>query len=333
MGKDKNIELLGMGNGLIDIQYQLDYDEFLRLNLSKGEMRLISIEKQKALYNLLSNYVPNICSGGASANSIIAFSQFGGKSAYFTALGNDEFGKYYSQDFLKLDIDLYASYNNELPTGTCLVIITPDYERTMLTCLGASSTFNTENIKEEIIQDSQWFYIEGFKLSEQKSTEAVFYAIELAKKYKTKIAFNLSDLFIISNNREKILEILKNTDLLFCNKPEALLLTETNDEEKAFLKMKEIVPNYCLTLGENGAIVYYDSQRIDIKPYKTNAIDTTGAGDMFAGAFLYGLIKWNSPEKAGKFASYASSVVVSQLGARLNEDNLKKIQHFILNEL
>ncbi|ROL58184.1 adenosine kinase [Bacteroidetes/Chlorobi group bacterium Naka2016] len=319
----KDIDLCGLGNGLVDLLYEVSFEELEQLGLRKGEMRLVDDTLQKKLLEKLAGRSYTICSGGSAANTIIAFSQFGGTSAYHTVVGDDDFGRFYVNEFNELGISINAPMINE-PTGTCIVLITPDSERTMNTSLGATAHFGVEHITPDYIRRAKWVYLEGYKFTAEKSTEALFFAIELAKKHEAKISLSLSDVFVITNFFDKVLEAIKHIDLLFCNEIEALTLTETSNIDQAKRKLTSLVPNFVITLGAKGSIANINKSEYQFPAYSTKAIDTTGAGDMFAGAFLFGLIQKGDINFAGHLASLSSSRIVSQFGARL-KDNHKEI--------
>jgi hypothetical protein len=167
----KDIQLLGLGNGLVDLQYELSDVEFAKLGLRRGEMRLVGDDVQSEILKSLASKPMHRCSGGSAANTIIAFSQLGGKAAYKTVLGDDEFGRFYEQEFKKLGIVLNAQTIPQKATGTCAVLITPDSERTMHTSLAATALFTEANIDEELIKRSEWLYIEGYKFSNPSGTD------------------------------------------------------------------------------------------------------------------------------------------------------------------
>jgi sugar/nucleoside kinase (ribokinase family) len=235
-------------------------------------------------------------------------------------LGKDDFGKFYLEEFNNLGINLSTSLNEEQPTGTCLILITPDGERTMLTSLGAAALFSPVNIDEDLIKRSEWVYMEGYKFSEDSSSEAIKVASELAKKHGTKVAVTFSDIFITENFRDKISEVLKNTELIFCNEAEALSFTQTSNEDDAFAKLSEICQNVVMTRGSRGSLIKWGDKNYEISSFPVKVMDTTGAGDSFAGAFFYGISHLDSVEKAGRLASLVASKIVSQFGARYNND-------------
>ncbi len=322
---DKKLDICGLGNGLVDLLYKVDYEDLQHLGLRKGEMRLVDPTLQSKLLEKLAGKEYVICSGGSAANTIVAFTQFGGVSAYHTVVGNDSFGKFYIDEFQKLGILLCAPTIEE-PTGTCIVLITPDSERTMNTSLGATAHFGPEHINPSYIQNSKWLYLEGYKFTAPKSTEALFYSIDIAKSSGTNISLSLSDVFVITNFFDEVMKAVKLVDLLFCNEQEALALTETQRFDEARKILSNLVPNFIITRGENGSYAFIGGKNYYFSSIKTKAIDTTGAGDMYAAGFLYGFIKKGDVDFAGKLASLSASRIVSQFGARLKENPTSLIE-------
>lgn len=316
----KDIELCGFGNGLVDILLHVDDIDLQNLGIKKGSMVLIDTEERNNVLEYFKNKEKNYKSGGSAANSIIAFAALGGKSAYQTVLGNDELGNFYAQEFNNLGIVLNADFVNTHSTGTCVVFITPDSERTMYTHLSATSLFNTNHIIEDVINRSKWIYIEGYKFSEPSSTEAIFRAVELCKKHNTKISLTFSDTFVTEIFRDNLMRVVKESELVFCNESEAKSFTQKDNINDAIQTISEIVPNFVVTLGSQGSYIKYDGNVYNIEAYQTTPIDTTGAGDMFAGTFLYSILKGDNPIKAGNLASLSSSKIVSQIGPRPNFD-------------
>lgn len=322
---NKDLDLCGLGNALVDLQCEVSDSEFKKLGFERGSMNLIDLDKQKKIMSALKDKKFNRCSGGSAANTIIAYSQFGGKAAYKTILGKDEFGDFYANEFKELGIELSAEQLNTAPTGTCLVLITPDSERTMLTFLGATSNFAEDNVDEEVIARSEWLYVEGYKFSEESGTKAVYKAVELAKKHKTKIAVTFSDGFITDIFHSQLEHVVNNADLIFCNETEAMSYTKTENMNEAFGKLSGICPNLAVTKGADGSLIKWDGKKYEIPVYPANLKDTTGAGDMYAAGFFYGIVKTSSPEKAGSLGAIASAKVVSQLGARLSLESRDEI--------
>jgi sugar/nucleoside kinase (ribokinase family) len=288
-------------------------------NKPKGEMRLVEELEQITIIDLLKNIVPNRCSGGAATNTLYAFAQFGGTGAYLTAVGDDGNGKYYYDELNNVGIKYKNNIIPNKSTGTCLVLITPDGERTMLTCLSASQDFGIEHIDANLIATSEWLYVEGYKFSESTGVKSVLKSIEIAKNSNTKIILSASDVFIINSFRDNFMIALSNADFIFCNENEAKAITNTNSSDEAFEKLKQLCNNVVMTMGASGSMAFIENKKYTFSAISTNVIDTTGAGDMYAGAFLYGMLNFDGIdkiEKAGKLASLSSSAIVSQLGAR-----------------
>lgn len=326
---EKDIDLCGIGNALVDIQFETTFEELQEMKLIKGGMCLIEtvelddiIKKMGARKNFKS-------SGGSAANTVIAFSKFGGKAAYLTALGKDEFGKFYSDEFRNLGIELRAAEITDMPTGVCLVLITPDSERTMQTALGATSRFHKEHIEKDLIKRSKWLYTEGYKFSAEHGAIAMDEAIQIAHENGTKVAITFSDAFIVENFRHHLDKVIRRSELIFCNEIEALTYGNTASTEDAFNKLCNVCPNVVMTKGTEGSLIKWDGNIYEIKAFDAQPVDATGAGDMYAAGFMYGIIHHNDAKIAGEIASYAAARVVSQMGARLLEDHIEIRNRFI----
>ncbi|MGE5478839.1 MAG: adenosine kinase [Chloroflexota bacterium] len=323
----------GLGNGLVDIQFEITDSELIELGLAKGEMRLVDVDQQAELWAKFADKEMHLCSGGSAANTAIAFSKLGGKAAYKTVLGRDENGVFYANEFTELGIMLKAEFIETAPTGSCFVFITPDSERTMYTALGATACFDKTHIDEELIANSEWLYIEGYKFSQDAATEAVCIAHQSAKRSGTKVAVTFSDLFITEYFRDNLAKVAENCDLIFCNEAEAKSYTKSETVDEAYDKLCAICPNVVVTMGPAGSKVRWEGKNYLIPSYPATPVDTTGAGDMYAGCFLYGITAAGDPEAACKLASYASALVVSQFGARLNSDLAEIKKEFLPNIL
>lgn len=315
----KDIHVCGIGHALVDIEFAVDDSTFESLGLQKGSMALVSESEQSHVIQSLSDRSHHRSSGGSAANTMIAIGQFGGKVAYKTILGDDALGTFYAGEFRDLGILLEAESIPNSKTGTCLVLITPDAERTMMTSLGVNSSYNRDHLVEETISRSEWLYVEGYRLTEPGGAEAIKEAVSLAKKHSTNIAFTFSDTFVVNAFRDIVNEISESTDMVFCNESEACSFTGKEQHEDAFKALIDMFPHVVMTKGKHGAEIFFNGEHASIPAYETIAVDTTGAGDMFAGAFLFGITQGCSITRSGHLASMASSKVVSQFGARLKE--------------
>jgi len=326
----KDLHVVALGNALVDVEYQVSETELDSFGLRKGGMTLASAEEQQSLLNTLTEKKGYMSSGGSAANTIIAFGQFGGKGAYKSVLGNDELGNFYANEFSELGLELFAEKNSDHPTGTCVVLITPDAERTMQTSLGVNMLYDKHQLVEDSIKRAEWLYVEGYKFTDDNGAQAIEEAIYYAKKYGTKVAVTFSDTFIVMGFRDVLNKAAAEADLIFANEFEAKAYAETDNTDEAFSRLASNMPNVAVTLGDKGAKIKVGSSIVDIPSYPTEVINTNGAGDMFAGGFLYGITHGLTPEQSGRLASYSSSKVVAQHGARLRSSHID-IRNSIMN--
>ena len=318
----KNILLTGIGNALVDLEYRVTDAELANFGVNKGAMTLTEPSRQHDMIQALGERDVHRCSGGSAANTIIAFAQFGGSAAYASLLGADHFGNFYASEFKDLGIVLNAEQVSGATTGSCLVLITPDSERTLNTTLAINTDFSPRHVDENLIKASEWVYIEGYKLTDDNGAEAVDHALFYAKKHDTRVAISCSDGFIIDVFGDRLRTVLQRADLVFCNEREGTGLAQTDSVHDAYNYLVATYPNAVLTAGAEGSRVRWNGLDAQIPAYKVQPVDTTGAGDMYAGAFLYGVLHRHHPEHAGRLASYASAQVVAQYGARLRASHI-----------
>lgn len=319
----KNILLSGIGNALVDLEYRVTEQELLGFGVDKGAMTLTDAERQREIISLMGDREVHRCSGGSAANTIIAFAQFGGKGAYSSVLGGDHLGSFYAAEFRDLGIELSAHQIQGETTGTCLVMITPDSERTLNTTLAVNTTFDRSHIQEDLIKSSEWIYIEGYKLTDDNGAEAVDVALFHARKHGTNVAVSCSDGFIVDVFGDRLRSVLSGCDLVFCNEREATALAGTESADEAYTALTSKYRNVVVTKGAAGSRVRWNAVDADIPAYAITPVDATGAGDMYAGAFLYAALHRYHPEHAGRLASYASAQVVAQFGARLKASHIE----------
>lgn len=323
--------IYGMGNALVDMEFEVS-DEFLKeFEIAKGGMTLVDEARLDDLLKALGEEKFKRQCGGSAANTVIAAAQMGAKTFYSCKVANDETGVFYQQDLSDSGV---ANNLKELKpgvTGKCLVLVTKDAERSMNSFLGITQTFSTEELSTEDLLKSEYLYIEGYLVASPTAKEAAIKARALAQENNIKVALTLSDESMVKFFREGLLEIIGNKiDLIFCNETEALSFTQTESISEAREVLKDYAHNFAITQGENGAIIYDGDTFIDIEPYKVKAIDSLGAGDMFAGAFLYALTHKQPMAAAGKLASKASSKVVSQYGPRLKWHETQEVVEQVL---
>src|SRR5688572_18383777 len=324
----KKYDVYGIGNAIVDIVTEVEHDFFEKNNIEKGVMTLVDDKRQLELMKAIDMKKSKMSGGGSAGNTVVAINQFGGKSFYSCLVAKDDLGKFFLEDIKRNGVDTNLTYENCPPghSGRCLVMTTPDAHRTMNTFLGVSSFLSPEHLDEGAIKNSEYVYLEGYLVASPKGLEAMKAASKIAERNKVSIALTFSDPSMVKYFSKQMQEIVgASVDLLFCNEEEAMIYTGTNSVAEAREKLKEVAKRFAITLGANGALIFDGDTFINIEPYKVKAIDTNGAGDMFSGAFMYGITHGHSYAEAGKIASLASSRVVSQFGPRLDPNQVKKV--------
>jgi sugar/nucleoside kinase (ribokinase family) len=326
--------IYGIGAALVDTEIEVNDDELKAFGIDKGVMTLVDESRQHELMEKLSGHLiaSKRASGGSGANTIIAASYFGADTFYSCKVADDENGKFYIGDMQAANVAMPSKVPNQGITGKCLVMITPDAERTMNTFLGISETVSSDELDHNAIKNSAYVYIEGYLVSSQTGRAAAIECREIAESNNVKTALSLSDPAMVQFFHDGLTEMIGNkVNLLFCNLDEALAYTKTENIDAAIQALKTIADEFVITLGSKGALIYDGNNTIEIAPCDTKAIDTNGAGDMFAGAFLYALTQGHSHTLAGNLASLAASTVVSQFGPRLRPEQhqtiLESISH------
>jgi sugar/nucleoside kinase (ribokinase family) len=291
-------------------------------------MTLVDDQRQDYLVNFIDNESVKKQSGGSAANTVIAVKQFGGKSFYSCQVANDDFGHFYINDLRNAGVDTNLN-GFELPegkTGKCLVMVTPDADRTMNTFLGISSDLDETVIREDALGSSKYLYLEGYLVTSEISVNAMLKSKYYAEKHGVKTSITLSDPSIVQYFRSQFQQVIGNgVDMIFCNEEEALAFTETSNLEEAKEKLKLVAKHFAITFGDRGALIYDGHDFIKVAPVPVKAIDSNGAGDMFAGSFLFGITNGFSYEQAGEIASLAAAKVVSKFGPRLEQEQIQKI--------
>lgn len=323
----------GLGNALVDKEFEVT-DEFLNTHqIEKGLMSLIDSEDSRSLLAKLSagGELKKQAGGGSCANSLVALCQFGSQAFLACRVGDDEGGRFYCSDLQKAGV---VSRVQELPlsgeTGNCLVMVTDDAERTMNTYLGVTAEFSQQELFLEELADATWLYIEGYLVTGDAAREAILKAKATAIQANKKIAMTFSDPAIVKYFKSGVDEVLAGEpiDLLFCNQEEACLYTEETDLDKAASKLLQYAKQVAITRGAQGASVYSGAERIDVLAPAVEAVDSNGAGDMFAGAYLYGLSQAWTAAQSAKFACAAAAEVVQNFGPRITRQS----QQALLNK-
>ncbi len=330
----KKFDVFGIGNALVDCVCLVS-DSFLDdNNIEKGLMTIVDDKKQKSIIEKIKDTDPFIQSGGSVPNSIYTLSNLGGSGYLSFLISNDSYGNLYLNDIKKSGINTAEKkyFFGDGMTGSCLVLTTPDAERTMNTCLGASSNFSIKNINFDDLKLSRYLYIEGYLVTSDVAIEAIKKSISFSIENDVKISLTFSDLSMVKYFREKFLNILNHKiDLLFCNQEEAKTFTGENDFKKCCEKMLEYSELVVITKGDKGSLIISNSgENIEIEPKNVTPLDTVGAGDTYAGAFLYGINNGLSLRKSGELASSLSSKVVTKLGPRLDKNVIDGIKQTMI---
>ena len=326
----RTYDVYGVGHALLDIQYQVAPAFLAEYQIEKGVMTLVDEARQRNLTAAVGNDPVAAASGGSAANTLIGVARFGGRAYYACLTGRDAWGDFYQRDLEAAGVATHSANRGEGKTGRCLVFITPDADRTLNTFLGISSAISPAQLQEEVIADSQYLYIEGYLLGSDDGFAAAYQAQQMAQRHGTAVALTLSDPFAVRAFRARFAALLQGgIDLLFCNEEEARASTGTSDRETAGAALASQVGTAYITCGAAGALVYADGPHYQVPGVPVQAIDTNGAGDLFAGGVLYGLSHGYSPLDAARLGCYAAAQVVARLGPRLEQSLADRIDRIL----
>ena len=321
-------DVYGIGNALVDIEYHSSNEKLAELGIEKGLMTLIDEHQQNNLMTHLGDSHESMACGGSAANTIIGLAQMGAKTHFDCRVANDITGQFFVKDLHDSGVHSSLILNETLTgvTGKCLVFATPDADRTMNTFLGASAMLDVGDVDEEAIGHSALVYLEGYLVSADCTRNAAIHARRVAESMGVKTALTLSDPNMVIFFRDGIQEMLGDgVDLLFANEDEVCELAQSKDIGDAIAAVKKVAKTFAITRGKQGAILYDGSELIEIAAHPVEAIDTLGAGDLFAGAFLYGQSQGMGFQQCGDLASLASSKIVTQYGPRLATSDTQKL--------
>ncbi len=309
------MKILGIGNAIVDVICKVEEKFINQNNLNKGNMKLIFDENEfkKLLLNLK---IEKTISGGSVANSIVGLSQLGNEVGFIGKVSNDDLGEKYETGLIKENVNyIYQKKNEKLPTGTCLILVTPDSERTMCTFLGTSGKINESDVSSEAVKKSEITFLEGYLWDEGKPKKAFEKAINNANK----VAMSLSDKFCVDRHKPHFLELVRNKiDIIFANEEEIMSLIDAKNFNEIISFGKDIKKNMIITRGDKGAISINGQEISEIEAQKDlKIVDLTGAGDLFAAGYLHGYINNFSKEECLKKGTEMSSKIIQQIGARL----------------
>ncbi len=308
------MKILGIGNAIVDVICKVNDNFIEKNNLTKSTMKLFF--DQNEFQNLLKNLkIEKTVSGGSVANSIVGISQLGTKSGFIGKISDDEFGSNYEEGLKKENVEyIYSKKKEKLPTGTCLILVTPDSERTMCTFLGTAGKINEDDVSSDAIKKSEIIFLEGYLWDEGEPKKAFDKAINNANK----VAMSLSDLFCVDRHKPHFLNLLKNKlDITFANEQEITSLIEAKNFNEVINYSKQLNKLIIVTRGEKGAIAINGDEVVENDIQKNlNIVDLTGAGDLFAAGFLHGYINKLSTKECLIKGTEMSSKVIQQIGAR-----------------
>ena len=308
------MKILGIGNAIVDVLCKVE-DDFLENNsLTKSTMKLIDETEFKKLLSSLT--IEQTVSGGSVANSIVGLSQLGNDVGFIGKVNNDELGQKYEDGLKNENVNyLYSKKEELLATGTCLILITPDSERTMCTFLGTAGKINENDVNAELVKNAEITFLEGYLWDEGDPKKAFDKAITNSNK----VAMSLSDLFCVERHKKNFLYLVKNKlDIIFANEQEILSLIDSKSFDDVISFSKELNKNVVITRGEKGAVAIKNKEVFDCKAEENlEIIDLTGAGDLFAAGYLHGVINKISPMESLKMGTELSSKIIQKIGARI----------------
>ena len=328
----KSVDVFGIGNAMVDILALVEDDFVREHDLNRGSMTLMDSEKQGRLLQELKHHSLELSSGGSAANTMIAIAQSGGKGFYSGKVSRDTNGEFYRQDLLEAGIhfDVHPTDEDHGTTGTCLVLTTPDAERTMCTHLGVSTTLDPTDIDVEKLAQCKYSYVEGYLWDAPGPKKASVETMEQSKRHDVKVAFTFSDLFLVSRFSDDFHKLVtKYCDVVFCNADEARHFCETEVLEDCAGKIGEMVDTAFITDGADGCLVVENKEIVRVPGFPAKAVDTVGAGDYFAGGALYGLTNGLNPQQSARWGNYMASCIVQVHGARLDQSMKGKVAEIV----
>ena len=322
-----NLDLVGIGNAIVDVLSKTE-DGFLHENrINKGTMTLIEADQAEALYAKMGPGME--ISGGSAANTVAAFASMSGSAGYIGKVANDQLGNVFRHDIRASGVAFDTPVLQDgPPTARCLILITPDAQRTMCTFLGACVWITPSDLNEEMIKNAQVTYLEGYLFDRDRAKQTFRKASELSRGAGKKVSLTLSDPFCVERHRQEFLDLIKTgVDILFANEHEILALFQTENFNEAMVRAREICPLSVVTRSVKGSVIITpkDVVEVGIEPVE-KVVDTTGAGDMYAAGFLFGFTRGKSMADCGRIGAIAAAEVISHVGARPQVDLRKLLQ-------
>ena len=317
--------IYAIGNPLIDIIINAEDQDLNNLGIDKGVMHLVDEKRQKEIFLYFNQLKPVYHPGGSAPNTLLACSALGIPSLITGKIGNDNFGDIYIKQSQKFGV-IPALVQGQGPTGSSIIIVTPDGERTMNTHLGMCRNFSKNDVDLEKLVKSKFLYFTGYMWDTESQKTAIKTAINFSKLNDIKIIFDVADPFVVKRNKEEFLKIIKNDiDIVFANRSELAILFDTEDYNISASKLGKIVKIAGIKLGKKGSIVAYNDNQTLLPPRPIIAKDSTGAGDMYAAGFITSLCKGMKPVEAGKIGGYLAEEIIKEAGAQFNINKIKEL--------
>ena len=315
-------DVFGVGNAIVDILAQVPEDAITELGLNKGAMTLMEPSQQAKILGYLEGKSLSLASGGSAANTMAAIAQSGGSGFYAGKVAHDPHGEFYQQDMQATGIECYVPLAPEtgLPTGTSVILTTPDAERTMCTHLGISATLTADDIDAQRLVQCQYCYVEGYLWTGDTTRAASLLAFQTARQHNVKTAFTFSDPFLVDLFKDEFKSLAQDhCDTVFCNADEARKLFDLDDPRECSEKLGELCPMGFITDGPNGCFVSQQGRVDHVAGFPATAVDTVGAGDAFAGGVLFGLTHGLNSIEAARWGNYFAARIVEHFGPRIDE--------------
>jgi sugar/nucleoside kinase (ribokinase family) len=326
-------DLYAIGNALVDSEYEVSDALLLKMGVSKRHMTLIDTPRRAELLEHVSQLQPRQTGGGSAGNTVVALAQLGGKAFYSCKVAHDSLGDFYVKDLQAQGVNTNLTHTRAMAgqTGSCMVLVTPDAERSMCTFLGVSAELDDVALHPQDIVKSKIYYMEGYLAASPTGLAAALKGRKIAQEAGVALALTLSDVSMIQFCKAGLDAMLgEGVDYLFCNQEEAQVWCGTEDLEQVRQTLKKLAKMVCFTRGAQGSEVLTAEQSWHVPAEKVKAIDTNGAGDMFAGAFLYAMTRGYAPNQAATLGNQAAAAVVSQHGNRLSLGQLSAIKAYAL---
>ena len=333
------LDVYALGNALVDVQVQVQDSLLAELGLEKGNRYLIEHGRQEEILRRLlgSDSLDSArktgklqtAAGGSAANTMYGISQLGGRAGFCGKVANDELGTLYAAHMRQSGV-VFNEKPEQGMTGTCVVLISDDAQRTMLTCLGVSGRIDYEDIDEELLKHSRYIYLEGYLLESERAARTMIRTVTLARKNGVKVALTASDASCVDRHRDLLVPLIQNdVDLLFANAREARVLSGADNNQAAFQVLSGWCQGVAVTDGEHGSLASFNGEVTKIPPHRVSAVDTTGTGDAYAAGLLYGITRGRTVIESGTIASLFSAGVAAQIGPRHSGDIQPELKNLL----